>query len=1222
MPHPLQSRLAEVRARAWRLLVGFGLARALTVLIAAALAMIVLDYAVRLEDSGLRILSTLAVAAVVVWALWRFLVQALLARHGDVELAQRVERRFPSLRDKLATAIAFLDQPDADPEAGSTQLRRAVVTSTTAAAEDLDFAEALDSKPTRRAIAAAVIVACVALALAVWQPQLAAIGIARLAAPWSPTEWPRQNDLRFRELVTQVALGQPFEVAVVPAKGTKLPDKVKLEFRYRGAPPEEAASSQDMMYVAGAMVYRQENVTRPFAYRAIGGDHQTMPWIELQVIEPPEVATLSAQLTYPAYTAWQPETTDDHINTIAGTQLSFQVATTKRVRAATLCFEDSRRIPAELNADGLGFRVPATGAEPLVVEKSGAYWFELEDERGLVAGADTRYEMQVFEDIAPSVTIEEPTANIFVMAGAEVPLSIAAKDDLALKEIKLHVLRSDKSAEGETEIALFAGPDPLAPLPRPDQGQGIHAGASESIEYRWKLAPLELQPGVQLTFHASTSDYKPQVGQSLPRRLTIITAEELQDRIAQRQSLIMNELARALQMQRAARSPTAALSIQADKMGRLNKPDVDQLQGAELAQRQVGRTLTSPTEGVLSHVQALLEDLSNNQLDSPDVVRRMNELVEELNRLNREPLPVVERELTAGLKQAQTLLEKRAGEPVPTEKVAPTAEDQQIAAAIATAGQRQDEVIESLERMLNDLGQWDNYRQFSRDLGDLRRQQRELTKQTAELGRQIVSQSENGATAQQRADLDKLGQEQLDLARQFEKLQQRMQEMAAQMADDPLAAQALTDAVELAREQMTSGRMRDAGQAAAQNQAGQASAAQKQVEQDLDEMIDTLANRREHELERLVKRLRESEQKLAELRKQQQGLRKKMREAAQEPDEEKRRQELQRLSREQKKIEEQVERLARQLQRLQADQAGQSMAQAGSRMDDAGQQGDQGNGESAAEAADRAQRDLDDAQRQLAERRKEAEADLAFEQLAKIADQLRGLRDRQGLVVEDTVRIEDLRAKQGHLSRAQNISVQQLGRQQGGLEQETTLLVEKIRDAEVFRHVLDDALAQMRQAATRLGQLDTGAPTQSATKRALRRFEQLLAALESDKDEQAGEEGGEGEGGGGQNPPTDGIAPLAQLKLLKLMQQDINARTKELEQAHGRQGQLTREQQQEFADLAQEQGKLADLARSLSQPTEAAPEDEGGIPELEKEMKPESRDPLEEGLPPILEPPQ
>ena len=66
---------------------------------------------------------------------------------------------------------------------------------------------------------------------------------------------------------------------------------------------------------------------------------------------------------------------------------------------------------------------------------------------------------------------------------------------------------------------------------------------------------------------------------------------------------------------------------------------------------------------------------------------------------------------------------------------------------------------------------------------------------------------------------------------------------------------------------------------------GQAVERQEKVGRELDELLDILSNRRETELGRLVKKLREAEAELSDLRKQQAGLKKKIADAQKLPPE-------------------------------------------------------------------------------------------------------------------------------------------------------------------------------------------------------------------------------------------------------------------------------------------------------------------------------------------------
>ena len=137
--------------------------------------------------------------------------------------------------------------------------------------------------------------------------------------------------------------------------------------------------------------------------------------------------------------------------------------------------------------------------------------------------------------------------------------------------------------------------------------------------------------------HASAGDYQPAVTHSHLRRLTILTTDQLQDRLAERQAAILGELGRMLKLEHESRAQVTGLEIQVDQVGRLNKQDLDHLQQAELTQRQVDRGLGPERDGVQQQIENLLSDLANNKIDNSDVQRRMQGLRDELGVWARTP---------------------------------------------------------------------------------------------------------------------------------------------------------------------------------------------------------------------------------------------------------------------------------------------------------------------------------------------------------------------------------------------------------------------------------------------------------------------------------------------------------------------------------------------------------------------------------------------------------
>src|SRR5207237_221433 len=99
--------------------------------------------------------------------------------------------------------------------------------------------------------------------------------------------------------------------------------------------------------------------------------------------------------------------------------------------------------------------------------------------------------------------------------------------------------RTDKSESEratrptEPRIGLYRGPE------KPPAQDANGRGESRVVEYAWDLAPLQLPVGAVLTVAAEALDYRPGIGRTVgPRRISIVNAEELETRLADRQSQI------------------------------------------------------------------------------------------------------------------------------------------------------------------------------------------------------------------------------------------------------------------------------------------------------------------------------------------------------------------------------------------------------------------------------------------------------------------------------------------------------------------------------------------------------------------------------------------------------------------------------------------------------------------------------------------------------------
>lgn len=1187
MPHLLELKITALRRCVRRVLLIDAAGKWLAVSLAAGLVLGTADYLLRFNDRPLRWLSSLTLLAACGFAFYRFVWPALRARLSDVSLALEVERRLPILRDRLASALRFLRQSEDDALAGSPLLRRAVIAEATAEVDRVNLEDALEPNAAWRRLWPAGLALALVVAAVAYDPAATGTALVRLAFPWRQTQWPRQNHLAFASPVTRLAAGQTFEVELIDTAGAPLPDDVFIQYRFENA--SSPAGRERMRLVNDALLARKEHVTRPFSYRAVGGDDFSMPWTKLEIVEPPEIEKLAITLHYPAYTGWHDETAEPHLRALVGTQVELSGRVNKPITAASVHLDEAATIAAHVSDDGRGFVL--NRSDGFTVERSGAYWIELVDADGFSNGDLARYELRAVEDFSPTVHIERPPATGFVTPAAKLPVHVVAKDDLALERVSLRLSRSDHSEEEASETVLYQGPAQAGPSKKAHGDDGV----ARQIDFVLDVAALGLKPASQITLFATAADYFPHHGQSEPHRLTVISADELRARLADRQNGIVSELSRLLKLQRDARAIVAGAEIQLKQVGHLQKPDVDRLQASELLQRQVERGLTGPTEGLLEQIRSLLDDLRNNQVDSPDVERQMQSVLNEVDRLGREELPPLDGELTAALKAARV----EAGGVEAGEEPAAG----RTGTPLAAVARHQQEVIDTLDRLTASLAESESYRRFHREISTLRRQQQDIQQDAREQGRRLLTKELGKLSAQERADLEKLAARQLDLAREFDKIQQRMQRTAESAAaesaaadsaagdraagHDPLSAGSVSDALAQSRELGLSQRMHESGREIAANRFGQAIEAEQQINEGLDEMLDILANRREHELDRLVKKLREAGERLSELRQEQQGLQKKWRAAADENDKTARRRQLERLTREQQQTAAATQRLARSLERLQAERAGQKASQGRASMERAGAQGQQGQAAAAAEAADQADRDLEEAERELAKRLAEAEADLAEEQMARLEDVLKAILDGERKLLEETRHYAEVERSQGELTRPQAISVGDLAKQQQAIALDTVGVTKKLTTP-VFHFAFTQAAEQMRRAAGLLENRQTAGPTQQAEARAIdliaHAIEALIPAAGEQPQKPAEQEGEENGQAGQQNSGGDPAQMLAEMKLLKWMQEDVNARTKALAEANRDAGALTPEAQSEYRELSRQQGVIAELILKLANP--------------------------------------
>jgi hypothetical protein len=522
----------------------------------------------------------------------------------------------------------------------------------------------------------------------------------------------------------------------------------------------------------------------------------------------------------------------------------------------------------------------------------------------------------------------------------------------------------------------------------------------------------------------------------------------------------------------------------------------------------------------------------------------------------------------------------------------------------------QEEVEKTFADLLARLEAFTSTHEVKGEAKALLEEQRRLQQQTEELQRQQLRGLRPEEKQEHEGALERLQSEQEKLQDRARQLLEKMERVGQERrAKDPEAAAELEKAAKQGRDDNITGLMREASEKLDQGQLGEAAQKQSDSARQMEKLVKQLEDRREAELDRLLKKLEEEQKALAELEQEQDRLRKKVQEAEQIADPEKRKEELRRLAREQEKLQQKAKEMAAQLSRQRSERGSQAMSRAAEQMEEAVKRLQRG--ESAEEEQEEALDRLAEAQDEVQADREGAEEELAREQLAKVADEIKRLKERQEALVKEGARIQgELLQRRPDEWRGLLISLGRLADAQGmkemGLAQEIAGLAEKKLDgAPVFARVLRKAADHMDEASAKLlehrdavnqdGKAETpaGAEATRLQKEALRRLEQLLDALKEGENaplpamprDGGGQQGGDGGGGGG-GGGGEGIPPLAELKLLRQLQAEVNRRTEEFRERNPDPAKYDDKAKAELLEIRREQQEIVELFEEVLPPGE------------------------------------
>lgn len=1027
-------------------------------------------------------------------------VRPLLKPLSAETVATMVERRYPQLRERLLSAVEFAESDPKYRQGISPTLLDDLIREAEREAGSLDFKSAFDLRRLGKATLALAMVGLLLVLHVLFAPNAFGRFLERMALMHKPV-W-RDTMPQVDPPATKILKGTDLVVGV-EVEGKRV-NTARLQFRFGDGRWNTVSLKAGP---DGNFEHRFAAVTEDVVYRATAGDGIS-DYGKAEVVDPAAIVGAKITLSYPAYMDRPAQTFPADSGGVAapvGTKVALELKANKPLELATVTLPGRQPAPWGVANDVV------TGT--LTVRSNGQYSLRLKDRDGFFAPAPQSFPIKAIPDQTPEVQLLDPTGDLSVVPDARVPLHILVKDDYGVAQVRVPY-----------QIEGRGGP------------KTIGAGAANDrksktleLDNVWSLAPLGLKPGDSIRYRIEGTDWDnitgPHVGKTSDFHLRVIDRGEATRIYEENRTELLRQLNELIREQKAAKADVDALRNRPN-------PDAQAIAAAEERQRATANT----AEDIARRIQELRRSGAMNNLTDQAEQNAQQNAQEALNRLSQEAMPQAANRIGSAQSQAQQ------------------SNPQGARNELGEASRQQQQIGQELQRIADQLKPGSELGRLADRFQRLAAEQRKLQAETDRLLPQTLGKAMNELTSQQRAALQRNAQQQQSLQRATEQAMADLQRasQSLQQGRNPEQGEAARETGEQLRQGQVSENQQGAAQNTQQNSLGQARSQQERAASELEKAAQNLREAQNpNDPRQLQRQLRQAMNNLArQLQQQQDANQQNQRSLSQ--------QERQALANQQRELQKRAEQLARQLQRLQrrspsAGRASEQLSKASQQQGQASQSIQQGQQSQSQQQQQQATRQMQRAMQSLQQAMAEAQQQDNQDPFAELRKKLTALAAKQKAIGTATSRINE-QQENGQMGADDAEILRRLAEQQAQLSEETGRLDPEL-PGDVFRAFSQDARRQMGRSKDGLQAANPKVnPTGMAQRRAQTLLEQLAKALEPDPKDNSEEEGGQqgqqqGQQGGQQKPDPELPKRIAEIRLLRFMEQSIRSQTQDLEDA-------------------------------------------------------------------------
>ncbi len=1198
-PDPVLMELSTIRTSVRRRVAAFGVFSVLAGGCLSFLTVVCLDWLLDLPPQ-LRIWGAVLFVVGCGFATLRWVVQPLQSRITLSQIANRLERQYPGLNDRLSSTVSFLseramqhDHPaiaggdrsrrdevrrrsSAPPPpkvaghpAGSPQLMDEVVANTARVVARLQLRNALVLRPLLIRVALFILGAATLSVLAAAWPEFISTGVYRYTRPFEPVDWPRRVGIEPITDVLKVAAGDSTTVRMRIVRGWTPNVRAGVHMVDDNGNRTEMTMHRDDENEFRCDI---DVVTGDLTYWFEAGDANTRrrPGRVL-VVKQPEVVRATASVQPPAYVREQVppqiDLTQNSVNAVLGGHVELTFEMSKPIREsraglpdAWLESENSQIHPLQLLNES-----PRILHLSLAVERSFSLRLHVLDRDGLSNRGQHTYVINAAPDRAPVVSLVEPRSAVEITPNGLLVFAIHAEDDFEISSLRWRG-EGDLPPEADS-IDLFDG----GPLPdgRGSVKRRSASGHEIDIRHVLNMSDLKLKPASRVRCWIEAMDNCPtdqsagQVGKSPDVFIKVIREAEFESKVRDTVARLQNRLRDVRSNQETLREKTIVLrremmaSVDPAPPAR-QVPSIAQSSREQAArQDRIARDILE----IATDFQRLARQAEMNRLQNGQSVQRLDQVSDTLNHIAVGPA-----------NQALQFLERTSQAPYPQRE-----QDQHDATV------PQEIVIRDLGDVLRLLDEWSTFQALvskTRDLGD---RQESLRDQTAALGGQTLGKRPDELNEQEQSELARTKLLQKQLAEELQNLLDRLRQQSLGDSTENSADASVADAaLRIADHANIIQLMKDALDDIQANRLAGAALRQRMARQSLARMVVALEERETRRLSILAKRAEQAARAVAALLADQEALHAATQEAvllASHPS----------VFSGQATDQGRLAGNARSLGELLIDSSesieeGHLVRQAADFMEHAQRALTERDGTAAIEPQASAILLLRRAGENLDARAQSAAHAASQRFMSTIRTTLEEIRNRQDAVkTEVTALIDSLTGER--LGRSAARKAAELTRMQADVQESTAEIQQQLEETVIYKYVISEVVRNMQQATAMLADRQLNDRLAGLQQRILRQLSQLIEALRQAQSLPPGDEFAGSQGGGGSGGPSSKSGPAvptaAELLMIRTMQSDLLDETGALSDLMSEAQNPSEDTLQAVEEIGQRQGELKRLTEMM-----------------------------------------